>query len=161
MSHTPENAVRYITVGVDGSPSSDAAMSWAVREAGLTGDVIKAVIAWQYPVLIGAYGWAPVITDNGLDLRAAAEKILAEAVSRAARPESATRIEQRVVEGYPPQVLVDASAGSDLLVVGSRGHGTFTDALLGSVSQHCVHHARCPVVIVREHQDASHQRSKP
>jgi nucleotide-binding universal stress UspA family protein len=45
----------------------------------------------------------------------------------------------------PAQVLLGASDGADLLVVGSRGHGGFTEALLGSVSQHCVHHARCPV----------------
>jgi nucleotide-binding universal stress UspA family protein len=46
-------------------------------------------------------------------------------------------------------VLIDEADGADLLVVGSRGHGGFTEALLGSVSQHCVHHARCPVVIIR------------
>ena len=55
----------------------------------------------------------------------------------------------RVVEGNPAQVLIDASDGADLLVVGSRGHGGFTEALLGSVSQHCVHHAHCPVVVIR------------
>jgi nucleotide-binding universal stress UspA family protein len=38
-------------------------------------------------------------------------------------------------------------------VVGSRGHGGFTEALRGSVSQHCVHHAQCPVVIVRGRKD--------
>ena len=52
-------------------------------------------------------------------------------------------------EGNAAQVLIDAAAGADLLVVGSRGHGGFTEALLGSVSQHCVHHAQCPVVIFR------------
>jgi nucleotide-binding universal stress UspA family protein len=46
-------------------------------------------------------------------------------------------------------VLLDASAGASLLVVGSRGHGGFAEALLGSVSQHCVQHAPCPVVVVR------------
>jgi nucleotide-binding universal stress UspA family protein len=46
-------------------------------------------------------------------------------------------------------VLLDASDTADLLVVGSRGHGGFTEALLGSVSQHCVHHAHCPVVVIR------------
>ena len=55
----------------------------------------------------------------------------------------------RVVEGNPAQVLLDASDGADLLVVGSRGHGGFAEALLGSVSQHCVHHAHCPVVVIR------------
>jgi nucleotide-binding universal stress UspA family protein len=54
-----------------------------------------------------------------------------------------------VVNGHPAQALIDAANGADLLVVGSRGHGTFAEALLGSVSQHCVHHAPCPVLIVR------------
>jgi nucleotide-binding universal stress UspA family protein len=51
-------------------------------------------------------------------------------------------------------VLLEASAGGSLLVVGSRGHGGFAEALLGSVSQHCVQHAGCPVVIIRG-QDAA------
>ena len=53
------------------------------------------------------------------------------------------------VKNQSISVLVDKSAHADLLVVGSRGHGTFTDALIGSVSQNCAHHAKCPVVIVR------------
>ncbi|HUC58830.1 MAG TPA: universal stress protein [Streptosporangiaceae bacterium] len=152
MSESSKNAVRYITVGVDGSPSSDEALRWAVREAELTGDVVKAVIAWQFPVLLGGYGWAPVVVDDA-DFSSLAEKVLAESVAKAVRAGSPARVEQHVVEGYPPQVLLDAAAGSDLLVVGSRGHGTFTDALIGSVSQHCAHHAKCPVVIVRGHHD--------
>ena len=51
--------------------------------------------------------------------------------------------------GWGMPVPGGASAGADLLVVGSRGHGGFTEALLGSVSQHCVQHARCPVVVIR------------
>ena len=57
-------------------------------------------------------------------------------------------ITQQVVEGHAAQVLLDAVAGSDLLVVGSRGHGEFAGALLGSISQHVVSHAPCPVVVV-------------
>jgi nucleotide-binding universal stress UspA family protein len=46
-------------------------------------------------------------------------------------------------------MLLDTAEGADLLVVGSRGHGGFAEALLGSVSQHRVHHASCPVVVIR------------
>jgi len=59
-------------------------------------------------------------------------------------------VSAQVREGDAAQILIAAAAGADLLVVGSRGHGGFTEALLGSVSQHCVHHAPCPVVIVRD-----------
>jgi nucleotide-binding universal stress UspA family protein len=54
-----------------------------------------------------------------------------------------------VFEGIPAQVLLDACDGADLLVVGSRGHGGFAEALPGSVSQHCVHQAHCPVGVIR------------
>lgn len=58
-------------------------------------------------------------------------------------------VRTQVAEGNPARVLLSAAAGADLLVVGSRGHGGFTEALLGSVGQHCAHHARCPVVVIR------------
>ena len=54
-----------------------------------------------------------------------------------------------VVQDNPAQALLDCAKGADLLVVGNRGHGGFTGALLGSVGQHCAQHAECPVVIIR------------
>jgi len=54
-----------------------------------------------------------------------------------------------VVEGHPAPVLIEASRGADLLVVGSRGHGEFSGMLLGSVSDYCTHHVSCPITIVR------------
>ncbi len=54
-----------------------------------------------------------------------------------------------VVEANPAAALIDMCRDAQLLVVGSRGHGAFAGMLLGSVSQHCVQHACCPVVVVR------------
>lgn len=143
--------IRRIVVGVDGSPPSVAALRWAVTEAELTGDTVEAVIAWQHPVGAVGYGWAPVVMDDGIDVQAIAEKTLTGTIDQVVQPGCAVTVERRIVEGYAASVLVDASAHADLLVVGNRGHGTFTDALIGSVSQNCAHHAKCPVVIVRGH----------
>ena len=149
MSNSSGAEARRIVVGVDGSPSSVAALRWAISEAELTGDTVEAVMAWQYPTSAGGFGWAPVIMDETLNLEAFAEKTLTQVIDGATQPQTDVTIERRVVEGCPPSVLVDASTDADLLVVGSRGHGTFADALIGSVSQNCAHHAKCPVVIVR------------
>jgi nucleotide-binding universal stress UspA family protein len=54
-----------------------------------------------------------------------------------------------VSAGRPAEILVRESESAALLVVGSKGHGAFSEMLIGSVSMHCVHHARCPVVVVR------------
>jgi nucleotide-binding universal stress UspA family protein len=130
-----------------------SALRWAIRQAGLTGAAVDAVIAWNYPAAAGGYGWAPTGMEGGFDFRENAEKVLADAISAAVDPGSGVPVRARVVEGIPAQVLLDACDGADLLVVGSRGHGGFAEALLGSVSQHCVHHAHCPVVVIRGQDD--------
>jgi nucleotide-binding universal stress UspA family protein len=63
-----------------------------------------------------------------------------------------------VVEGPPALVLEELAGAADLLVVGSREHGALAGMLLGSVSQHCVHHAGCPVLVVRHRHDGQTPR---
>ena len=70
-------------------------------------------------------------------------------ISDEVAPADRRQVTTRVVFGHPAEVLLEAAAGADLLVIGSRGHGSFADALLGSVGQYCVHHAHCPVLIMR------------
>jgi nucleotide-binding universal stress UspA family protein len=136
---------KRIVVGVDGSPSSVHALEWAIHQAELTGDVIDAVNAWHFPNDYGMpVGDLPDFAGLGAEIL---DKAIAEA--RNATGQAAAEIHPHVVEGNPAQALLDLAKGADLLVVGSRGHGGFTGALLGSVSQHIVHHAPCPVVVVR------------
>lgn len=139
---------RRIIVGVDSSPGSTAALRWAMIQARLTGGQVEAISTWQNPAVYGyPYGWVP--DTSGAELAAINARILDETVAVvAADLDQPVEVRTRVVEGHPAQVLTDAAAGAALLVVGSRGHGTFTGMLLGSVSQHCVQHAHCPVVVV-------------
>ena len=137
------SSARPIIVGVDGSPSSVAALSWAVRQAEIVGSRVHAVIAWQYPVVYGMYGMSEEI-----DWAANAQETIDVAVKQAIGSDTDI-VTTYVVEGHPAQVLVDASAEADLLVVGNRGHGGFVQALLGSVSEAVVAHASCPVLVLR------------
>jgi nucleotide-binding universal stress UspA family protein len=70
-------------------------------------------------------------------------------ISDEVAPADRQLVTARVVQGDPTQVLREAAASAGLLVLGSRGHGSLADALLGSVGQYCVHHAHCPVLIMR------------
>jgi nucleotide-binding universal stress UspA family protein len=138
-----------IVVGVDGSPSSRSALRWAVGQARLTGGTVDAVIAWQIPIMPQHYSWAPVYMEEAEDFAKDARKRIDAAISAEVHPADSQLVRTHVVHGHPAQVLLDVADGADLLVVGSRGHGGFASVLLGSVSQHCVHHARGPVLVVR------------
>lgn len=150
MGEEPRRSAR-IVVGVDGSTTSRSAPAWAARQTGLTGltgltgGSVDAVIAWQYPV---GYG-APSAAVPDFDVAGNARQAPAGAVTEVTAESPQVEIRQHVVQGHPAAVLLKAAESADLLVVGTRGHGGFTEALPGSVSQHCVHHAPCPVVVVR------------
>lgn len=133
-----------IVVGTDGSPSSITALAWAARQAELIGASLDVLIAWHWPV---TFGWS-VIPDD-YDLEGDCKKVLAEALApiRVAHPDLDIRAD--VVKGHPAPLLIRASRGAELLVVGSRGHGAFAGMLLGSVSEHCVANAHCPVLVMR------------
>jgi len=141
---------RRIVVGVDGSPSSQAAVAWAVRQAEMTGATVDAVMAWQYPAMINRAAWALVTAQDEAEFEAFFARELDDAIATAVDRASRAKIRAIVRTGNAAQVLLAAADGADLLVVGSRGHGGFTEALLGSVGQHCVHHASCPVVVIRD-----------
>lgn len=141
---TSSQQQRKVVVGVDGSPSSADALRWADRQARLTGAELHAVTSWTDPL---AYGWEPIPQDHQWADNAAS--IQEGAFTEVLDQEAARSVHRHVVRGHPALALLDAAADADLLVVGSRGHGGFTGMLLGSVSQHVIAHAPCPVVVVR------------
>jgi nucleotide-binding universal stress UspA family protein len=138
-----------LVVGVDGSPSSDAALRFAAEEAAAHGWRLVAVHTWSaVPVMSSPFGPVPYI--DAAEVEAAAKDTLARALDRVLGPERDHKltVESVVASGHAAHILLQRSVGARLLVVGKRGHGGFTGMLLGSVSQHCARHAKCPVVIV-------------
>ena len=142
--------IKFIIVGVDGSDHSRAALQWAYGEAAHHDASLTVVTAWQPPTLpmsppYGALSDKDYDTQPRTEALALLEKLTGELDARTPAVDVRTSIE----EGSPAKVLIERSKGADLVVVGSRGHGGFAGMLLGSVSQHLVAHAECPVVVVR------------
>ncbi|MGO8871993.1 MAG: universal stress protein [Acidimicrobiales bacterium] len=146
MTNTVSPPSHQIVVGVDGSSSSLLALDWAIHQAELTDASLLVVMAWHWPM---SAGWGlPSAPPSSPDTDAVST--LEEVLESARREHNDVIIESRVVEGHPSPVLIEASSGADLLVVGSRGRGEFAGMLLGSVSAHCVSQAACPVLVVRQ-----------
>jgi nucleotide-binding universal stress UspA family protein len=135
-----------IVVGVDGSPNSTAALRWAEAEARRRGDHLVALFAWGF-VQPGHAGDNHTFAPS-YDARNAADMLTA-AVDDALGPVAARTVECRVRYDLAARALLEAAAGADLLVVGARGAGGLHGLLLGSVSQHLLHHTRGPLAIVR------------
>lgn len=139
-----------IVVGVDGSEHSLRTLEWAMKEAALHHAPLTVLTVHQ---VAGSY-WtgSPIIypADQPEEekSRHAAEEAVSQAASRLGDAASAT-VTVRAVSGIPAQELINASHDADLLVVGSRGGGGFAGLRMGSVSSQVVHHAACPVVVVR------------
>jgi nucleotide-binding universal stress UspA family protein len=149
-----------IVVGVDGSAPSLAALRWAADEARLREARLVAVYAWTHPppVAVPGPGLAPLpepdLPGQVEALREAAAAELDDALSEAFSGEPPVEIERRLLEGRAGEVLERESASADLVVVGSRGRSALAAALLGSVSEHVVGHAACPVVVLKAQRES-------
>ena len=139
--------VGRIVVGVDGSAGSLAALRWAAAEARVRKATLEVVVAWQYPALstIPAFGVLPPADEMATDAKQGLADLLRD---EGLLDDPGLEITEAVIQGTAGSALIGAATGADLLVVGSRGHGGFTGLLLGSVSQQCVTHAPCPVVVI-------------
>jgi nucleotide-binding universal stress UspA family protein len=135
-----------IVVGVDGSPAARRALAFAADEARLRGKPLRIVCAWETPALefVGA-AFVPA-AELWQEAERGAEELAAAAVRELAVEGIA--VEGVAVEGHPARVLAEQAQDAELLVVGSRGRGSFAGLVLGSVSHALAHLARCPLVIV-------------
>jgi nucleotide-binding universal stress UspA family protein len=139
---TNEQTVANVLVAVDGSSDSDKALEWAQDYAGAMHADLTLITAWRWP---SSYG-SPVSWD-GWQPEEDAQNVADKAAAGLTLP--ADRVHVVVEQGIAADVLVRHSHAAALLVVGSRGHGGLVGAVIGSTSAHCVHHAACPIVVVR------------
>src|SRR6185437_10031720 len=138
-----------IVVGIDESAHARKALDWAMREAGLrnTALTVMTVISALASPRTGRPLTVPNADEAVTHAREAVEELVAKSAGDLTGPKPPS-VTVNVFTGFPVQALVDASNDAELIVVGSRGTGGFSKALLGSVSNQIAHHAGCPVVIV-------------
>ena len=139
-----------IAVGVDDSLPARLALEFAFDEAQARGVALVAVRAWRPPPPT-PHATVPFLRAEEIaEMEAAERHFLHDAIQPLALRHRNVVVEERVVDQSAGAALTDLAPKVQLLVVGSRGHGGFTGLLLGSVGMQLLHHARCPVAIIRE-----------
>lgn len=135
-----------IVVGVDGSEGAAIALDFAIKEAALRGSKLRIVSAWEIPASV----LASVVAGKEFyeEFRENAIRVAKEAAALVEEREPGVEHEEIVVENQAAKALLEHSVDAELMVVGRRGHGSFTEMLLGSISRQVVVHAKCPLVIV-------------
>jgi nucleotide-binding universal stress UspA family protein len=137
-----------ILVGVDGSPAGASALDFAFEEAALRGVGITALHTYIYPVAGDPGDLLPLVYDAD-QLKDEETAVLAEAVAGWCERYPDVPVNQALVRDRASRALVHAADRAALVVVGCRGRGGFLGLVLGSVSQALLHHASCPVAIMR------------
>lgn len=138
---------RPVVVGIDGSPISERAIGYAFEEASFRDVDLVAVHTWSdtdtdvFSQARMYFDWEPV---HDIEQRRLAERL---AGWQEKYPD--VRVQRHLTKDKPRHELLEWSTKAQLLVVGSRGRGGFRGMLLGSTSQALIHHASCPVMIVR------------
>ncbi|MFI7700622.1 universal stress protein [Nonomuraea sp. NPDC049480] len=134
-----------VVAGVDDSPECEPALAYAFEQAKLRGATLRVVHAWQLPV----HAFAPEAAYDMDEVRRAQHQVVRDRVEAARKDYPQVTVIEDTVSAHPVDALVEASGRVDLLVVGSHGRGAVGSMLLGSVSHGVLHHARCPVAVVR------------
>ncbi len=134
-----------VVVGLDGSHDGDAALAFAVEAASARRVPLIALRAWSDVVLDAAV--VAELDQGAID--AAQRSVLEATLAGFAEEFPDTEMRAVLVHDQPAPAMIDLSREAQLVVVGSRGRGGLAGLLLGSVSQALLHHAHCPVAVVR------------
>lgn len=143
----PYPATGPVVLGVDGSPTGEAAIGFAFEEASVRGTSVTALIAWS--PLFAETPYADRVRVSQADMEEQQRQSLSQRLAGRQEKYPDVAVERRVVRERSVKALIDASRDAQLLVVGSRGRGGFAGMLLGSTSQALVYHAPCPPAVVR------------
>ncbi|MEP7090769.1 MAG: universal stress protein [Nocardioidaceae bacterium] len=139
---------KTVLVGFDGSDSSRKALMWAAAEAAHHGAELVVLNVWEHTLPPPA-GSVSVSEHYVPDPSQRTAEDLLEDILEVLGEDPPVLVQPRVKQGNPAKVLIEESAGADVLVVGTRGHGGIRGLVLGSVSQHVSAYAQCPVTVVR------------
>jgi nucleotide-binding universal stress UspA family protein len=138
---------KTILVGVDGSRGSRKALTWAAAEAAEHGADLVVLHVWERKIMPPA-GNPSVPTGEVPDEGPDATELI-QVIKEELGDDPPVVAQPVVKQGRAAEILIEQSAGADLLVVGTRGRGGFAGLVLGSVSQHVAAYAQCPVTVVR------------
>jgi len=145
-----------VVVGVDGTDNSEQATAFAFAEASARGTHLVAVHTWADAAVDSVLLGHPEPPDF-LPAQHRAFEVLAERLAYWQEKYPDVSVSREVVRDHPSRALLRYAAGAALVVVGTRGRGGFRGLLLGSTSQHLLHHAPCPVAIVRTEVDGQEE----
>jgi nucleotide-binding universal stress UspA family protein len=140
-----------IVVGVDGSVLSAEATGYAFEQAAQRGRGLTVLHAWDARVYGSGFAMGALV-DTWSELEEEQQDITSAVIARWTDKYPDVDVRTQVIQGRPAEILIDSSAGAELIVVGSRGRGGFRGLLLGSVSRNVLHRGHCPVAVVRPHQ---------
>jgi nucleotide-binding universal stress UspA family protein len=142
------SGTRRVVVGVDGSQPSYDALHWAVAESALLGARLDVVHGYHFRPTVTPFGLAVPVHEDEIEKASLSllEHMVDGVRNDRSQPGDIATIASR---SSATRALLETAEGAELVVVGSRGRGTFRGLLLGSVSRQCVHHAPCPIVVVR------------
>lgn len=143
--HSPRFA--RVVVGVDGSPSSRAALEWGLAVAADSGCRLTAIHAWTNAATPALHPFSR--PEQSAVHEEAVRAWLAEEMKGPGTRHDTVIASQQTVYGPTAGALLEEVGPDDLLVLGSRGHGGFSSLLLGSVASQCAAHARGTVVVVK------------
>lgn len=138
-----------VVVGVDGFERTEAAVEFGFEEASSRGVSLTAVHVWAEPPRSGDDPFKPVAFEYD-EARKEAARLLAEALAGFQEKYPDVPVFRELIcDLDPAHHLLRATEEAGLVVVGSRGRGEFSAFVLGSLGQKLVHHAKCPVTVVR------------